>query len=353
MAAAGMRTVIDTRFLIRPGPLMALKASIQRGVSQQGLEIMAGARTTLMILIPILLAGGTVLGAVAERRRKQAEALNLALTRELKECKRTADQINRQVGELEARIVERTGQLEAANKESEAFSYSVAHDLRAPLRHISGFSKILSDNYGARLDAQAQEYLRHVCDGAKNMGRLIDDLLTMGRIGRQELVPRLTDLNLLVSGVVESLQGEYVGRQIDWKIAELPAMDCDPALMKQVFRNLLSNAVKYTRLRKNALIEVGRLAAEGTPTIFIRDNGTGFDQRYAHKLFGVFQRLHTAEEFEGTGVGLATVQRIVLRHGGRIWADAEMDKGATFFFTLGVSRQDFANGTTSSSVGES
>jgi light-regulated signal transduction histidine kinase (bacteriophytochrome) len=296
----------------------------------------------------------TVLFAtITDRRRKRTKAVNLELIGELRECRRAREEINKLNADLEFRLAERTAQLEAANKESEAFSYSVAHDLRAPLRHISGFSKILQDNYGTTLDATAQGYLRFVCDGAKHMGRLVDDLLTMGRVGRQKLVPKPTDLNSLLGGAVESLQPEYEGRQIDWKIGELPSVECDPALMKEVFANLISNAVKYTRPREKAVIEVGQLTTDGGPTIFVRDNGTGFDQRYAHKLFGLFQRLHTAEEFEGTGVGLATAQRIVARHGGRIWAEAEVDKGATFFFTLATHRPGSRNGTKSSAPGES
>jgi signal transduction histidine kinase len=296
----------------------------------------------------------TVLFAtITDRRRKRTKEVNLELIGELRECRRAREEINKLNADLEFQLAERTAQLEAANKESEAFSYSVAHDLRAPLRHISGFSKILQDNYGTTLDATAQGYLRFVCDGAKHMGRLVDDLLTMGRVGRQKLVPKPTDLNSLLGGAVESLQPEYEGRQIDWKIGKLPSVECDPALMKQVFANLISNAVKYTRPREKAVIEVGQLTTDGGPTIFVRDNGTGFDQRYAHKLFGLFQRLHTAEEFEGTGVGLAAAQRIVARHGGRIWAEAEVNKGATFFFTLATCRQGSTNGTKSSAAGES
>lgn len=305
-----------------------------------------------IFLISLFVA--TVLFAtITDRRRKRTKAVNLELIGELRECRRAREETNKLNADLESRLAERTAQLEAANKESEAFSYSVAHDLRAPLRHISGFSKILQDNYGTTLDATAQGYLRFVCEGAKHMGRLVDDLLTMGRVGRQKLVPKPTDLNSLLGGAVESLQPEYEGRQIDWKIGKLPSVECDPALMKEVFANLISNAVKYTRPREKAVIEVGQLTTDRGPTIFVRDNGTGFDQRYAHKLFGLFQRLHTAEEFEGTGVGLATAQRIVARHGGRIWAEAEVDRGATFFFTLAAHRPGSTNGTKSSAPGES
>jgi light-regulated signal transduction histidine kinase (bacteriophytochrome) len=194
--------------------------------------------------------------------------------------------------------------------------------------------------------------LKSVSDAAKNMGQLVDDLLKMGRIGRQELMRRSTDLNALMGRSLQDLQPECEGRKIDWRIGDLPSLECDPGLMKQVFVNLLSNAVKYTRRRENAVIEVGQVTLDGAPAIFVRDNGAGFDQRYAHKLFGVFQRLHSAEEFEGTGVGLATVQRIVQKHGGRIWAEAEVDKGATFFFALAASSQGSAQATKSAAAGE-
>jgi signal transduction histidine kinase len=236
--------------------------------------------------------------------------------------------------ELERRVEERTAQLAAANKELEAFSYSVSHDLRAPLRHIDGFSSVLSQKYGPTLDPTAQQYLGRIRDGAKHMGHLIDDLLNMARIGRQAAVMKPTDTRPLVNTVIDSLKPEYEGRQIDWRIKPLPTVECDPGLMKIVFANLLSNAVKYTRRKATATIEVGHFIEGGTPVIYVRDDGAGFEQTYADKLFGVFQRLHRAEDFEGTGVGLATVRRIIDKHGGRIWAQGKVDDGATFFFTL-------------------
>ncbi|HET6219657.1 MAG TPA: ATP-binding protein [Acidobacteriaceae bacterium] len=346
-----------------PGPIMDHTPSFLHDLGQPGIVsamIALGAAKilpavsvgVLVAVLTILIAAAVLFVAVADSRRK-AETVIVELTNQFNERKRAAEQMSQRVAQLEVLVAELTAQLEAANKESEAFSYTVGHDLRAPLRHISGFSKILRDTYSASLDTTAQDYLRFVCDGAKNMGRLIDDLLAMGRIGRQELVPRPTDLNLLVGGAVANLQQEYEGREIDWKIGELPSIECDSTLVKQVFANLLSNAVKYTRLREKASIEVGRVTTDGAPTIFVRDNGTGFDQRYAHKLFGVFQRLHSAEEYEGTGIGLATAQRIVLKHGGRIWAEAEVDKGATFFFTLAAGCRGSANGAKSTAAGES
>jgi len=250
--------------------------------------------------------------------------------------KRADDQeIRRLNEELELRVIQRTAELEEANKELEAFTYSVSHDLRAPLRHIAGFSGILLEEYGPSLDAQAQKYLRRIQDGTVRMGCLVDELLTLARVGRQSPNLQLAGLDSIVQEVVSMLEPETEGRQINWKIAKLPFADCDPTLMKQVFQNLLSNALKYSRPRAEAVIEIGQREANGQTVIFVRDNGVGFSMKYADKLFGVFQRLHRAEDFEGTGVGLATVHRIIKKHNGRIWAEAELDQGATFYFTLG------------------
>jgi light-regulated signal transduction histidine kinase (bacteriophytochrome) len=316
------------------------------------LNLTVGAMGVLVILLlTILLMAAVLLAMAASLRRRQAEAANRKLIIEVTERRRAEDQVSKLNAELERRVVERTSQLDAVNKELEAFSYSVAHDLRAPLRHINGFSKILQDDYCPVLDATAQHYLKSISDAAKNMGQLVDDLLKMAQIGRQELMCKPTDLNSLVGRVLQDLEPECEGRQIDWRIGELPSVECDPGLMKQVLANLLSNAVKYTRPREKAVIEVGQVTRDGARAIFIRDNGAGFDPRYAHKLFGVFQRLHSAEEFEGTGVGLATVQRIVQKHGGRVWAEAEVDKGATFF--LALSGQGSASAPKSTAAGKS
>jgi signal transduction histidine kinase len=235
---------------------------------------------------------------------------------------------------LEQQVQERTAQLNVANADLEAFSYSVSHDLRAPLRHIGAFSLILSEDYGPKMEPEAQRHLDRILTGVKNMSRLIDDLLKMAQIGRKELVRVTTDLNYLLKEVLADVQPECASRQIDWRIGSLPSVECDPGLMRQVFANLISNAVKYTGRREIAVIEVGQVEEEGASVIFVRDNGAGFDERYADKLFGVFQRLHRAEEFEGTGVGLSTVQRIIKKHGGEIWAKGEVGTGATFFLRL-------------------
>jgi light-regulated signal transduction histidine kinase (bacteriophytochrome) len=231
-------------------------------------------------------------------------------------------------------------ELAASIKELEAFTYSVSHDLRAPLRHISGFSRILMDDFGTTLPPEAQHHLQRIDDGTRRMGLLVDDLLNLARIGRRDLSLQVTGLGSVVEECIHDLTTECQGREIEWKIGPLPYVECDPGLMKQVFQNLLSNAVKFTRPRPRAVIEIGQKEENGSPVLFVRDNGVGFSMKYADKLFGVFQRLHRVEDFEGTGVGLATVQRIIQKHGGRIWAEAELDRGATFYFTIGKREKD-------------
>ncbi len=253
---------------------------------------------------------------------------------DITERKRADQEIKRLNQDLEQRVMERTRELSAANDELEAFSYSVSHDLRAPLRQIAGFSRILEEEYGPELKPEASSYLQRVQSGANHMGTLIDDLLNLARIGRRSVLRGPVALNPLIEAALEMLSEECLGRRIEWRIEELGSAECDSGLVKQVFINLLANALKYTRGRDCARIQVGQMTLDSERVIFIRDNGAGFDMKYAGKLFGVFQRLHTAQEFEGTGVGLATVQRILHKHGGRIWAEAEPGQGATFFFTL-------------------
>jgi signal transduction histidine kinase/CHASE3 domain sensor protein len=237
--------------------------------------------------------------------------------------------------ELEERVEKRTAELAAANQELEAFTYSVAHDLRAPLRHISGFSKILMEDFGPTLGLEAKGYLDRVQEGTFKMGQLVDELLSLARVGRQSLNLQATGLNSIIAEVVSLLESETKGRLIEWRIANLPFIECDPTLMKQVFQNLVSNALKYSRPRLQTVIEIGQINSDGEAAIFVRDNGVGFNMKYKDKLFGVFQRLHRTEDFEGTGVGLATVLRIIKKHKGRVWAEAELDRGATFYFTIG------------------
>ena len=234
-----------------------------------------------------------------------------------------------------SRRVEVEEALKAANHELEAFTYSVSHDLRAPIRQIDGFSKLLTEQFDASLGPKAHHYLSRIRDSTRHMGLLVDDLLRLAQVGRQDIQPTRASLDALLEEVLAGLQSDIADREICWKIEPLPTLECDPGLMKVVLTNLVANAVKYTRNRRPAIIHIGQTARNGQPVVFVRDNGVGFDMRYADRLFGVFQRLHRAEEFEGTGVGLATVQRIVHKHGGEIWAESEPDKGATFYVTMG------------------
>ncbi|HWD20361.1 MAG TPA: ATP-binding protein [Verrucomicrobiae bacterium] len=257
------------------------------------------------------------------------------LERALNEAEKSSDAVRALNSELEQRVENRTAELRSANHELEAFTYSVSHDLRSPLRHIDAYAQILEEEQKTQISTEAKRCIDRIRQGVQNMGHLVDDLLNLSRVGRAELQKEMTPLNPLVDEVIAELKPETKDRVINWRVAALPAMNCDPGLVKQVFANLISNAVKYTRPRPAAMIEVGTVAVEGMPAIFVRDNGVGFNMKYSNKLFGVFQRLHRPDEFEGTGVGLATVQRIVTLHGGRIWAEAELDKGAAFYFTLG------------------
>lgn len=253
---------------------------------------------------------------------------------DITERKRAEEEIQKLNADLEQRVAIRTVELEAANKELEAFSYSVSHDLRAPLRAVDGFSQAVEEDYGTQLPEEGRRYLQAIREGAQQMGVLIDDLLTFSRLSRQPVTEQMVNTAKLVNDVIEELNPRQQGRQVEIRIGELPSCRGDAALLKQVWINLLSNAFKYSSNRNPAVIEIGCELEQGENVYFVRDNGAGFDMQYAHKLFGVFQRLHRADEFEGTGVGLAILQRIVHRHGGRVWAEAALDRGATFYFTL-------------------
>jgi signal transduction histidine kinase len=230
----------------------------------------------------------------------------------------------------------RADELQAAVRELDAFSYSVSHDLRTPLRAIDGFSRILLKQHASALGSEARDYLQSVCDNAVQMGRLVNDLLAFSRLSRKPLSKQHITTRAIVEQVLREVRQQAEGRCVDVSIGHLPQIWGDPALLKQVFMNLIDNAFKYTRMRANAVIEIGSREIVNEQVFFVRDNGAGFDMQYADKLFGVFQRLHRAEDFEGTGVGLAIVQRIVQRHGGRVWAEAAVGRGATFYFTTEV-----------------
>ena len=243
-------------------------------------------------------------------------------------------QIEAEVRVLNEELQTRVAELAASNRELEAFSYSVSHDLRAPLRQIDGFSKILLEEGHDSLSSELRQCIQHIRQGTLSMGRLVDDLLNFSRLGRQPLQRHIVDMHKLVQALIAETQEEIQTRQIQWRVHPLSNVECDPVLIKQVFLNLISNAIKFTRPRSPAVIEIGQDCKDEQTIFWMKDNGVGFNMKYADKLFGVFQRLHLQDDFEGTGVGLASVQRIVHKHGGHIWVDAEVDRGATFFFTL-------------------
>jgi len=311
-------------------------------------------------LIDRIVAGHPVERYEAQRLRKDGRVMDVALTlsavrdemggvfaivvmtEDITERKRAETEIRRLNAELEQRVLDRTAQLDAANKELEAFTYSVSHDLRAPLRYISGFSSLLSERVGGSLDEKSRHYVDTISRSVHDMGVLIDDLLQFSRSGRAELQVTDVDMGQALSEALEPLRLETADRDIEWSVGPLPHVVGDHGLLRQVWTNLVGNAVKFSRGKPTARIEIGVMdrddeSPHGAPTedvFYVRDNGAGFDMQYAHKLFGVFQRLHSAAEFEGTGIGLANVRRIVNKLGGRVWAEAELDNGATFYFAL-------------------
>ena len=267
----------------------------------------------------------------ALRRNEQHQAHSILETNnDVTTRKYREEEISRLNRELE----KRAGELETANKELESFAYSVSHDLRAPLRHVVGYGELLQKQASSSLDDKSRRYMKTILDSAKRMGNLIDDLLAFSRIGRAETKKTKVDLTQLANEVVAELRQETRGRDIVWKIGVLPNCRGDRSMLKLVLVNLISNAVKFTRLRSPAEIEIGCADGPTSMEVFVLDNGAGFDMRYVHKLFGVFQRLHPIEEFEGTGIGLATVQRVIHRHGGQVRAEGALDHGATFYFSV-------------------
>ncbi len=257
-----------------------------------------------------------------------------SLRQEIKIRKQAEKELKKAHDELEIRVKERTAELQTANEELETFSYSVSHDLRAPLRSIDGFSKMVQEDYSTILDEQGQHYLQRIRAATQNMGQLVDDLLDLSRIGRQPMKKKLINLETIIKKAYQALHPEWKDRKVNFTVQQCPSVSADPSLMLIAFMNLLSNSLKFTRKQTTTKIEVGYKKKNGQTVFFVKDNGVGFDMKYADKLFAPFQRLHRAEEYEGTGIGLATVQRIIHRHGGQIWVESKSDSGTTFYFTL-------------------
>lgn len=310
-----------------------VSARLQKAVSRPILELAKTARSISAKRDYAVRAdkfGNDELGQLTD----DVNAMLAQIYQQDKELRKSEEKYRRLSRELEDRVVERTEELALANKDLEAFTFSVSHDLRAPIRHINSYSKVLVDEYAADLPPDAARYLQRIRAVSKNMGKLVDDLLNLSRVGRQPLSQQVVPLNPLLAEVIDDMKPEWADRSIEWRIGELPEAECDRGLIKQVFANLLSNAIKYTRLRDHAVIEVGHTVVNARPALFVRDNGVGFEMKYVQKLFGVFQRLHDAETFEGTGIGLALTHRIIRKHNGEIWAEGELDKGATFWFSF-------------------
>lgn len=337
------------RVEIEQPELEALTGRLTAGAS--GVVSLAGSDDRLAIAVPLATAKGTgglgvvsgpytpLFGSDEVSRLEQYSASFLAaldrvrLVESLSTSERRVSELNR---DLERRVSERTAELEASNQELEAFSYTVSHDLRAPLRAVEGFARILLEEYGPQLDPEGQHYLSQVSGNAEDMGQLIDGLLSFSRLSRQPMESEVVEPKVVAQRAVDQIKADLANCQVEFEVHDLPAVRSDPILLGQVYANLIGNAVKFTRRVAAARVEVG-CNGNGNgdlPVYFVRDNGIGFDMRYADKLFGVFQRLHRSDEYEGTGAGLAIVQRIVRRHGGKIWAESEPGKGASFYFTL-------------------
>ena len=315
--------LLQTRF---PIPLETIDAVLQaqgqwegelRHITRDGTPIVVTSRQSL------------------RRDEHGAPVVTLEINRDVTERRRAEEQIQRLNEELEQKVIERTKELEVINKELEAFAYSVSHDLRAPVRHIAGFTELLQKHSGPVLDDKSRHQIDMILDSANRMGTLVDDLLAFSRIGRAETQKTTVDLAQIVKSIIGELAPDTQARNITWHVGDLPKCSGDPAMLRLVFTNLVSNAVKFTRTRQHAEIQIDSLNHSPDEIIvFVKDNGVGFDMQYKDKLFGVFQRLHSQEAFEGTGIGLATVQRVVHRHSGRTWGEGAVDNGATFYIAL-------------------
>jgi signal transduction histidine kinase len=326
IAAAALYCTSRTAIGLAVFFLVLMTIELLTGVSSQP-EV----RQLAIVNRGLAMAMVAVMAVVMIRYRHVRSELSAAQQRRVE----TAEEVQRLNAELEARVERRTEQLAAVNKELEAFTYSVSHDLRAPLRGMSGFARVLEEDYADKLDDDGRRYLQIIKSNAAQMGQLIDDLLALSRLGRQPLKATTISLEALANEGIRQAASEAGNRQIEFTVDSLPPARGDVSLVRQVLVNLLSNAVKFTRHVSGARIHVGSQTQNGEVAYFVRDNGAGFDMRYVGKLFGVFQRLHGPEDYAGTGVGLAIVKRIIDRHGGRVWAEGAPGKGASFYFTLG------------------
>lgn len=337
-ATSGFTRAADALDSLRDSTFDLLLTDLQMP-AMNGIELLRRAQAIDGDLAAVVMTGHGTLDTAVEALKAGAldyiqKPFKLSVMLPVIERALTMRHLKREKARLEQRVHERTTALKQANRELEAFTYSVSHDLRAPLRLVTGYAQMLMDDHLGELSQDAQRLLRNVSDGARRMDALVGDLLRLSQLGRQGLTRgsvRPADLAREVWASLAELRGE---RRIEFIAADLPACFADIALLRQVFANLLSNAIKFTRERAAARVEVGGSVDGGTLTCFVNDNGAGFDMRYAERLFGVFQRLHGADRFEGTGVGLSIVKRIIERHGGRVWAEATPDRGATFYFTL-------------------
>ena len=319
------QTVGADHFIIRPAPTPVILDAL-RDAAQKIRE------TNPQIAEP---DEAYVLTQYSDALVHKLEETNAKLHETLKELQAAHEEILQLNRNLEARVQQRTAELQAANRELESFSHSVSHDLRAPLRHIAGYSELLKESAGSSLEGESLHYLDAIIKSAGRMGNLIDDLLGFARMARTEVQRTTVSLDELVQETLKDLRGDVEGRTIAWNIDPLPRVEGDPRMLRLVFTNLIANSLKFTRTRPQAQIGIGgRNEQNGEVEVFIRDNGVGFDSQYMDKLFNVFQRLHSSTEFEGTGIGLANVRRIIERHGGRVWAEGSVDGGATFHFSL-------------------